>query len=354
LACGFIYFSHLSQPSPRPTPDVTDMSSFCQKFVDRMETDAEGFYVQLGVLPHLLRVQSWVIEDTEGRNRHDWQVQQTQLPEPITPRVGTEKFGDLRLLLRPGHYDLLYTRDNVDKLENRGSLLRLCKQIPAKFENKGDEKDKGDRGDPRRVPELDSISTVSQFKDVDDRNLSSGRNSDGRSGDIKMGIFTADPLTWNESTRSVKAAAVEQLVEMSLPRDDAVRLAEIFGGDTQRAAERFLDDQRQAQEKFGTTGGIRTSSLSINLYSNPEGDNNIDCPSDDSLGPSPLRRETIEYSNLSVSEYWSKLGAMSKGELYAESNILEQLGARPKSDSSDLKTQILSQFKQLGQEARKG
>jgi len=86
--------------------EVTDMDSYCTKFVDRMETDVE-YIVELGVLPFLLRCAEWTTEDTENGNH---EVANFRLPDSSLDRFSQDipPWGSLSLLLRPGHYELLY------------------------------------------------------------------------------------------------------------------------------------------------------------------------------------------------------------------------------------------------------
>lgn len=79
--------------------DVTDMSAYCDKYVRRMGEDAEGAFLELGLLPSLLRM---------GCVIHNLDLSaQKEIECPYQPIHG-DCLGMVHILLRPGHYDLLY------------------------------------------------------------------------------------------------------------------------------------------------------------------------------------------------------------------------------------------------------
>jgi len=80
--------------------DVPDMEAYCDKYVRRMGEDAEGAFLELGLLPSLLRT-SCVIHNV------DVSSSQREIECPYTHIRGS-CLGSIHILLRPGHYDLLY------------------------------------------------------------------------------------------------------------------------------------------------------------------------------------------------------------------------------------------------------
>jgi len=79
--------------------DVQDMSAYCDKYVRRMGEDAEGAFLELGLLPSLLRM---------GCVIHNLDLSaQKEIECPYQPIQG-DCLGMVHILLRPGHYDLLY------------------------------------------------------------------------------------------------------------------------------------------------------------------------------------------------------------------------------------------------------
>jgi hypothetical protein len=86
--------------------DVQNMEDYCDKYVRQMGEDAEGAYLQLGILPSLLRT-SCVIHnlDIHAINSN---IDQREIECPYTVINGS-CLGSVHILLRPGHYDLLYS-----------------------------------------------------------------------------------------------------------------------------------------------------------------------------------------------------------------------------------------------------
>jgi len=79
--------------------DVQDMEAYCDKYVRRMGEDAEGAFLELGLLPGLLRM---------GCVIHNLDLSaQKEIECPYQP-INGECLGMVHILLRPGHYDLLY------------------------------------------------------------------------------------------------------------------------------------------------------------------------------------------------------------------------------------------------------
>ena len=152
--------------------DVVDMKSWCEKYVDRMDVDAE-YHPQYGVLPHLLMAESCTIQNTEMMNH---EVEQMRLDGYVEPAArpsqeqrgrssssassqasssssewiaaastqrpaglyrtesgtGTvSAFGRLHLLRRPGHYELLYHKECTPYLQTKDALLACCAEVAA-------------------------------------------------------------------------------------------------------------------------------------------------------------------------------------------------------------------------------
>lgn len=90
-------------------PDISNMEEYCARYVDCMGEDAEGPLVYLGVL--LKSLDCWGV--TIFLDRRD-DVAMNVYETPFTE--STTSLGTVHLLLRPGHYDLLYPRflDNLE------------------------------------------------------------------------------------------------------------------------------------------------------------------------------------------------------------------------------------------------
>jgi len=167
--------------------DVVDMKSWCEKYVDRMDVDAE-YHPQYGVLPHLLLAESCTIQNTEMMNHEVEQMRLDGYVEPAAARPSQDQrgrssssassqssssewvasaspsaqrptgvyrtesgtgtvsaFGRLHLLRRPGHYELLYHKECAANLETRDALLASCVDLvvraapaPSKGEGEGE------------------------------------------------------------------------------------------------------------------------------------------------------------------------------------------------------------------------
>lgn len=88
-----------------------DVDEFCEKYVLAMNVCAEGPHVDLALLPTILGCESHIVILTRDSN-----------PVCIydSPLLTNSKqaYADIHLLLRPGHYDLLYSRKVSNDLEN--------------------------------------------------------------------------------------------------------------------------------------------------------------------------------------------------------------------------------------------
>lgn len=86
-----------------------NMTQFCKDYVMTMGVCAEGAHVNWGVLPALLRCQSHiVILSSDGKT--DFETMHTT---PEFFGYSTECLADIHLLFRVGHYDLLYTHQQM-------------------------------------------------------------------------------------------------------------------------------------------------------------------------------------------------------------------------------------------------
>lgn len=85
-----------------------DMATYCDKYINEMGRDAEGPYIELGILPSLLQCRC-VIFSLDMRHHLDMEV---VCPFDTSAAGGaTDPLAVLHILLRPMHYDLLYTLD---------------------------------------------------------------------------------------------------------------------------------------------------------------------------------------------------------------------------------------------------
>ena len=84
-----------------------DMETYCNTFINQMGRDAEGPYIELGILPNLLDCRC-VIFNLDMRS-----MSENEIVCPYTGDSVNEPLAELHILLRPGHYDLLYTPNTI-------------------------------------------------------------------------------------------------------------------------------------------------------------------------------------------------------------------------------------------------
>jgi hypothetical protein len=111
--------------------DVTDMEAYCNKYVRRMGEDAEGAFLELGLLPSILRT-SCVIHNLDLHHLDNYSNQK-EIECPYKS-INGDQLGLVHILLRPGHYDLLYptgavfSQPNVQFVESRSSRCNDTKE----------------------------------------------------------------------------------------------------------------------------------------------------------------------------------------------------------------------------------
>jgi hypothetical protein len=81
------------------------MAQFCKDYVLAMEVCAEGAHVDLGVLPSLLKCRSHIVI-LARESTTEITILNTELSTFDVD--SSSELGDIHLLFRPGHYDLLY------------------------------------------------------------------------------------------------------------------------------------------------------------------------------------------------------------------------------------------------------
>jgi ubiquitin thioesterase protein OTUB1 len=85
-------------------PECSSMEEYCRRYVDAMGEDAQGAFVYLGLLQSSLQCAGvTVILDNRAEVK-------TNILETSPLEAGSAAIATIHLLLRPGHYDLLYTR----------------------------------------------------------------------------------------------------------------------------------------------------------------------------------------------------------------------------------------------------
>jgi hypothetical protein len=104
--------------------DVTSISEFCMKYVMPRDVCAEGAHVNAGLLPSALGCDSNLVIVPREKDSKVSCVQTTvksvQMKCEISPLSHSQKgirTPAITLLLRPGHYDLLYTEELASKLD---------------------------------------------------------------------------------------------------------------------------------------------------------------------------------------------------------------------------------------------
>lgn len=116
--------------------DCHDIHTYCRKYVQRMDIDAEGLFVEMGLLLSCLNCSGNLV--LLDRNSHvELKYFRTKPVESSSEPVTT-----IELLFRPGHYDLLYRANHFPELvsgdedgklaineEKAGKIL-----LPSEFE----------------------------------------------------------------------------------------------------------------------------------------------------------------------------------------------------------------------------
>ncbi len=109
-----------------------DMETYCNAFINQMGRDAEGPYIELGILPNLLHCRC-VIFNLDMRS-----MSENEIACPYTGDTADEPLAELHILLRPGHYDLLYTPTMTFSSEHiRHHIEQSCALQLQRAEEKG-------------------------------------------------------------------------------------------------------------------------------------------------------------------------------------------------------------------------
>ena len=117
-----------------------DMETYCNTFINQMGRDAEGPYIELGILPNLLLCRC-VIFNLDMRS-----MSENEIVCPYTGNAADEPLAELHVLLRPGHYDLLYTPTTTFPSEHMHILIEKSRLAVV-----------ASRGE--RVARMDTINT---------------------------------------------------------------------------------------------------------------------------------------------------------------------------------------------------
>jgi len=89
-----------------------DMSVFCRKYVTEMGIDAEGAFIELGILPSLLGCQCTIIY-LDRIIGYDLKAFTNTAIDKIEFLRGIH----VHILLRPGHYDMLYAKSESESAD---------------------------------------------------------------------------------------------------------------------------------------------------------------------------------------------------------------------------------------------
>lgn len=92
------------------------MSDYCERYVNQMDVDAEGPFVELGLLPLILESNCTIIYldhilENELKAFESGISSDNSKSSPLKQSNVSNHLGHVHLLLRPGHYDLLYFDD---------------------------------------------------------------------------------------------------------------------------------------------------------------------------------------------------------------------------------------------------
>ena len=118
-----------------------DMETYCNTFINQMGRDAEGPYIELGILPNLLLCRC-VIFNLDMRS-----MSENEIVCPYTGNAADEPLAELHVLLRPGHYDLLYTPTTTFPSEHMHILIEKSRALQLQ------------RAEEKGVARMDTINT---------------------------------------------------------------------------------------------------------------------------------------------------------------------------------------------------
>ena len=102
------------------------MEEYCSKYVEKMGVDAEGPFVDIGLLLLALHCRGTIIYLD---NRED--VDLKMIESGVLPgSEETDIYGSVHLLLRPGHYDMLYAYDLFPIVVSKPSMTAISTSAP--------------------------------------------------------------------------------------------------------------------------------------------------------------------------------------------------------------------------------
>jgi hypothetical protein len=102
-------------------PDCSDIDDYCRSYIEKMGEDAQGPFVQLGILQSSLNCsgRTVMLYPNESTNIYETTPAQLQarqslfgaIADVFTSAISVRpEVACIHLLLRPGHYDLLYPK----------------------------------------------------------------------------------------------------------------------------------------------------------------------------------------------------------------------------------------------------
>lgn len=92
--------------------DVSDLSAYCKQYIDRMGVDAEGPVIDLGLLFQLFHTKGCTVYLDRREDVDVTMLSSAPVPSPSSSPP-LDCWGQIYLLLRPGHYDLLYPNTHI-------------------------------------------------------------------------------------------------------------------------------------------------------------------------------------------------------------------------------------------------
>lgn len=243
-----------------------DMATYCDMHINEMGRDAEGPYIELGILPSLLQCRC-VIFSLDLRDHSDMRL---VCPfDTLASNGATEPLAVLHILLRPGHYDLLYTPDmefpaprvfqEVSEREDAIHSQRAEEKVSAStgpgtdsgnnqdFTPKEDHYSSRDDAKAMTIPDAkhsSSSSSVTVGSPTDgpesSPHASAARKDYDRHRTESKGVQRGGPPVRRSTTSKVKAVSMVQEVVPDITDEQAVRYLEAHDYNVEASINAFL------------------------------------------------------------------------------------------------------------------
>jgi hypothetical protein len=231
-----------------------DLVAYCEKHINEMGRDAEGPYIELGILPSLLRCKC-VIYSLDMRH-----MSEKEYVCPFTTKEDVEPLAVIHVLLRPGHYDLLYTPivtfpappvfQDVEDREAAIVLQRAEEKLSSR-----------DSGAPRYDDEENSIKGDDSAKMLPSVTDTDGPESNSplvaARKDNRLKSKRSESKSGSDSSRrvssTVRAQALSEMLDMfpDVPQENALRLLERYEFNVEIAINAYLTGGSDGDGNYG-------------------------------------------------------------------------------------------------------